>query len=527
MKKTIIILAIAAVALIQTSCLKEAVITSSMTEDVKNDIAKDNPDKVFKATLAGMYTDLQQYVKVNQGHNYFGQKSFDYLSSLMGNDMVMTGRYAMSIYHYLVDYRQETYAPTVNRWAEYYATITNSNNILKSISDTETAPAVLNYKAIALGLRGYAYWQLTNLYSYAYYVGVSDNKWGVGAKHDHSQDLCVPINTEKITGLQARSTLEKVYEQLISDLETSYTILKDNGKLKTPEATDFDGCVAANYLMRAYMVKQDWANAAKYAKVIMDNFPVLTSVDDITQGFSSINLPDVVFGCDITKDNETTYMSWFSQMDAYGEGYAADVYRVAFKPFVDQIASTDIRLQWFCCKRSTLGADGKVKLRDTNIDAKVEYRSVKFIGTGRPNIKAGVTAGWELGDYIYLRSEEAYLTYAEALAQQGSPEGKGALETFMKTRDASYTCTATSKAEIVAEINFQKRVEFWGEGMEYIDNRRLNIAVDRTDATWGKNNNHMEAARFKYEQEDLHFLYQLPLSEIENNNLIGPAHQNP
>ena len=34
---------------------------------------------------------------------------------------------------------------------------------------------------------------------------------------------------------------------------------------------------------------------------------------------------------------------------------------------------------------------------------------------------------------------------------------------------------------------------------EYIDNRRLNIPVDRTDETWGaENNNHFSAGKFRY-----------------------------
>ena len=81
---------------------------------------------------------------------------------------------------------------------------------------------------------------------------------------------------------------------------------------KTTDPTDFDGCVAANYLARAYMITHDWDKALTYAQVIVDNFPVLKGEDQILQGFSDINLPDVVYGCDITADNTTLYMSWFS-----------------------------------------------------------------------------------------------------------------------------------------------------------------------------------------------------------------------
>lgn len=97
----------------------------------------------------------------------------------------------------------------------------------------------------------------------------------------------------------------------------------------------------------------------------------------------------------------------------------------------------------------------------------------------------------------------------------------------MKYRDASYSTAAlTDKASFIEELNFQKRVEFWGEGMEWIDNKRLNIPVDRTLATWPTNNNHYSGARIKVGQEDKLMLYQLPLKEIDNNPAIGPQNQN-
>ena len=132
-----------------------------------------------------------------------------------------------------------------------------------------------------------------------------------------------------------------------------------------------------------------------------------------------------------------------------------------------------------------------------------------------------------MGDYIYLRSEEAYLMKAEILAHQNSGEAVSVLNSFMQTRQPDYNYTFTDKASLIEEINFQKRVEFWGEGIEYLDYRRLNIPVDRTDDTWGAdNNNHFSAGKLRAEQEDRVFLYQLPVSEIENNSMISPSEQN-
>ena len=84
-----------------------------------------------------------------------------------------------------------------------------------------------------------------------------------------------------------------------------------------------------------------------------------------------------IFGSDVTADNSTTYMSFFSEMDTYGDGYAGiGEWRAAVKPLVDRIADTDMRLQWFCCDRSTGVTDASgnriTLIRDTQSPVAVE-----------------------------------------------------------------------------------------------------------------------------------------------------------
>lgn len=526
MKSTKIILAALLSSVVVTSCIKDAHHDSYLGADRKEEIAEADPDKVFAAQEQSMYLYMYTHCYQDSSHNYFGQKGFDYLTSLMGNDMVMTGRFAMSYYHYLLDYGTSgNYVSTANRFNEYYDHIALANEFLASIDkDTENVD-LLRYRAAALTERGYAYWQLTNLYQRAYYVGADDTAWGKGQIYDWSQYTCVPIVTEVLTGNQPLSTVAQVYKQLLGDLEEAYAIFEKIGKIHTPSPTDFDGCVAATYLYRAYMVKHDWDNAIKYAQVVIDNIPILTSESDLTQGFSLITLPDVVMGFDVTVDNATIYRSFFSQMDTYGDGYGGiGVWRVAFKPFVDQIADNDVRLQWFCNHaRSTDNL-----LRDTDVPADVPYQVVKFIGAGRDAVKAlpsgeRSAAGWELGDYIYLRSEEAWFTKAEALAHKNDlTNARKVLADVLESRIPGYVCLASTKADVIKEINFQKRVEFWGEGIEYIDNRRLNIPVDRLDATWGAaNNNHYADGKIKVEQEASQMVYYIPTREVEANTEIN------
>lgn len=533
MKKIISMLAMAAFAVTGlSSCVDDAEVTQYLTEDKKNEIASDDPDKVFAAQVAGINSDMQQYVNSDMSHNYFGQKSFDYLTSLMGNDMIMTGRFGMSLYHYLFDYWQESYVPTSNRWREYYRHIDNANKILSSISDDETSPAVLKYKATALAVRGYAYLHLSYLYGLPYYMGADDTVWGKGQQYDNANAPCVPIITEEITGNQPRSTVAEVYAQLMGDLKAAYDLFEQCGMTKTASPTDIDGCFAAMYLARAHMIKHEWADAAKYAQVVVDNFPILTG-NDLFQGFSDINLPNIVYGCDITADNSTIYMSWFSQMDMFGDGYAAiGVYRAGFKPTVERMSATDVRRDWFVTPDNYDKLEAKFGLSYYFPKENYEagdfpwYQSCKFIGAGAGNVSYGYGQGWEQGDYIYLRSEEAHFILAEALAHQGNAQAVDVLNSFMVTRDPNYAYAFTNKAALIEEINYQKRVEFWGEGIEYLDNRRLNIPIDRTDATWGADNNHFDGAKMALTQDDKNFLYQLPKTEIDNNPEIGEEDQN-
>ncbi|MCQ2165984.1 MAG: RagB/SusD family nutrient uptake outer membrane protein [Bacteroidales bacterium] len=529
MKNTYKILVSALAILSLSSCLKDINPTDVLTEDRKNEISQENPDKVFSATLTGVYTNIQQAVLSNLSHNYFGQKSFDYLTSLMGNDMVMTGRFAMSIYHYLMDYWQEDYAPTGNRWREYYDHIAAANTIIKAIDeqDPATTNAALSYLAQAKAIRGYAYLQLANLYQRCYYVGADGTKWGKGTKYDWSNEPLVPLLTELTEGDQPRSTVKEIYDVIISDLTSAIDIFAKIGATKTATQNDFDGCVASLYLARAYMNMHEWTKAIACAQTVMDNYGILTTEADILQGFSSLSLPDVVFGCPITADNSTIYMSFFSQMDMFGDGYAGiGVWRAGFKPFVDRIADTDIRLEWFLCDRSV-----------SNVafagNKQVDYQSCKFIGCGRDNLVDDgsgkfVGTGWELGNYIYLRSEEAWFIKAEALAHNNDiPGAKTVLAEVMAPRQKGYELVTSDKAAVIEEINFQKRVEFWGEGIEFLDNRRLNIPLDRTDETWGAaNNNHLDGGKIKLGVEELGFTYQIPKSEIENNKELTDADQN-
>ena len=83
-------------------------------------------------------------------------------------------------------------------------------------------------------------------------------------------------------------------------------------------------------------------------------------------------------------------------------------------------------------------------------------------------------------DYPVMRVEEMYFLKAEAaLHTSGVPAAAQALEEIVKTRNSSYTCKANTAQDFINEYVFQKGIEFWGEGINYFDAKRLETGVHR------------------------------------------------
>ena len=106
---------------------------------------------------------------------------------------------------------------------------------------------------------------------------------------------------------------------------------------------------------------------------------------------------------------------------------------------------------------------------------------------------------------MYMRAAEMVLIEAEAYAHlnQGSKAAE-VLKVLMNKRQPSW-----NKATVTVEdVYLQRRIELWGEGFSFYDLKRLNkdIKVDAHDVRW---------------------IYQIPLSEIQENKLINAEDQNP
>lgn len=105
------------------------------------------------------------------------------------------------------------------------------------------------------------------------------------------------------------------------------------------------------------------------------------------------------------------------------------------------------------------------------------YVNIKF----RPH--NGDYRNYEVGgatDFPVMRIEEMHFLKAEAALHRFGPAAAATvLESIVKTRNRSYTFQASSKEAFLDEYVFQKGVEFWGEGVNYFDAKRLEVGIHR------------------------------------------------
>lgn len=158
---------------------------------------------------------------------------------------------------------------TQSVWTGSYNTINRANNVLAALDVLDTAESV-RVEGEALFLRGVAHFELVRVFGRAYNDG------------DPTQNPGVPIVTEPTRGIGddaqiPRATVEQVYQQVISDLETARNQLPaTNGIFATTYA-------ASGMLARVHLMRGDYQNAALEANRVIESerFSLMSSFEEV------------------------------------------------------------------------------------------------------------------------------------------------------------------------------------------------------------------------------------------------------
>ena len=232
----------------------------------------------------------------------------------------------------------------------------------------------------------------------------------------------------------------------------------------------------------------------------------MSSIEVARDGFNDINNKEWMWGADITAETTTMFASFFSFMCTFDAGYGGSVgqYRKIDARLYESFTPTDARLAQF------KSPDAVVNPESTDITIKCPAYT---------NFKFKKVTGWE-ADYVFMRLSEAYLTEAEALAHQNkNGEAAEVLKELMVNRDPSWSKSSVT----VDDVYTQRRLELWGEGFSFFDHLRLKKDIVRNY----EGSNHWVGGRKNVSAGDWLLIYQIPRTELQENDMITEEDQNP
>ena len=439
-------------------------------------------------------------------HQCFGISAYNLMADVMGDDMIMGAQgsgwfWFDCVYNVKARYTTTTWR-SYDLWNAYYTWISNANYILAA---EETMEGTSQERGYALGqayaIRAYSYYMLAQSFARTY--------------KGHESEPCCPIYTEPTTADtegQPRSTVQQVYDLIISDMNKALEYLEGTSR-KHISHIGYD--VALGLQARIALTMEDWATAKSAAEAAIAASGCKILPVESFMGTNDADAANVMWAADIIADQSGMYASFFSHMST-GVSYGSSARKQINKELYAKMGATDSRLAWWDPTDSGNGEGG--------------YQQKKF--------EFSDLQTW-MGDYIWMRVEEMYLTAAEAACRMGDEAtAKQHLMALMSQRDKSYTCdhlsgTAMGKltndwtGSLLEEITIQRRIELWGEAGRIYDIRRYKQGFRRT-AEQGWPAAALLSGRPTDDPENWMWVLTIPQAEFDGNaNMDGAKDQNP
>ena len=413
-------------------------------------------------TLNGIYREMYTAGWSTSGntHQCFGITAYTLCADVMGEDHVMGAQgsgwfWFDALYNVKSRYTSSSWR-SYDLWYAYYNWIANANYIIAAEETMSGTPSEVGYAiGQAYAIRAYSYFMLSQYFA----------RTLVG----HENEPCVPLYVEPTspeTKGQPRSTNAEVYAQIDKDIDKAIELLNGTTR-KENEKSHIDYSVAQALKARICMVENKWADAKTAAHAAIDASGCTVLPVSSFAGMNNVLVSNVMWGAGIIADQVGMYASFFAHMDYEGgKSYAQTAPKRINKELYAKMNATDTRTAWW--------------------DPSMSYQQEKFHFSD--------ASTW-LGDYVFMRVEEMYLTAAEAECRMGDEAAaKADLMAVMSKRDASYNTTKTGTAlgktsapadetgSLLEEILIQRRIELWGEFGRMYDLKRLKQGFRRTTA---------------------------------------------
>ena len=322
-----------------------------------------------------------------------------------------------------------------------------------------------------------------------------------------------------------RMTHDEVIAFMIEDLTAAEELLKGY----TPSSKLMPS-LAVVYGIRAkvHMWDEDYANAAKYARLAIDTFggtPVTAAQwNDLKTGFNTANQAWMWYTHYSAENmgNLCNFIGWMSGEADWG--YSSLTRPSIDKSLYDKIANNDFRKYSFLDPQKFDFYPYETSRDAAYINDAPAYLSLKF------RCLNGDWESYEVGgavDVPIMRVEEMYLIEAEATGLSKSvAEGVALLKDFMtKYRQPDYNFTTADARAFQIEVLTQERIEFWGEGWGFPNAKRI-----KPDIIQNYEGTNAPADIFKINCKGIkpNWNFVIPLTEVQANRaLVGHNNPNP
>ena len=494
---------------------------STITSIQKEEVYRLDPSKA-EAGVNAIFAQFNQYMPNETAlrasrHNDFGYPSVMIFTDQNGFDVVSDD----NGYNWTgnsLDFADRTYTSNEAQivWNDLYAIIYTANNVIGAIDPETTDPQNQYFLAQGLAARAFSYFNLAQLYQFNY-VG-------------NQTAPCVPLITDKNSNDAAlngakRETVEDVYKLILEDLNSAVTLLKsasDDGIVRKDKRY-IDLAVAHGLRARVHLTMQKWPEALADADAaITATTATPTSIVEM-QGpsFSDVSEKNWMWGIIIAETDDVVssgIVNWISHMGSLNYGYANfSKGKQINKKLYNDIPTTDVRKGWWLDANKNspyLTTEATTYVASKGYAA---YTQVKFAP-----YKNEVATSTNANDIPLMRIEEMYLIKAEAQAMSGGP-GAATLTDFVKTyRNPEYTLITSAPSEVQEAVYFQRRIELWGEGLNWFDIMRLNKPVDRRGGGFPN-----ATMIFNIPAKDPILLWRIPEAEIQANPALAEEDNNP
>lgn len=494
---------------------------STVTSEQKETVYTLDPTKP-EAGVNAIFAQFNQYMpnaaalNANR-HNDFGYPSVMMFTDANGYDMVSEDNgYNWAGNNLDFSDRSNTSRETQILWNDLYAIIYTANNVIAPIDPETDDPQNQFYLAQGLASRAFSYFNLAQLFQFNY-VG-------------NESKPCVPLITNENSNQAAldgapRATVGEVYELIVADINKAVELLEaaEDGGIARKDKRYISLAVAYGLRARINLTMQKWADAASdAANAIAASDATPASIADVSGPyFSDISEGNWMWGIIIAETDDVVssgIVNWISHMGSLNYGYANfSKGRQINKSLYLSMSDSDVRKGWWLNEAQTspyLTPDEQAWMDDYGY---APYTQVKFAP-----YKNEVGTSTNANDIPLMRIEEMYLIKAEAEAMSGGP-GLTTLVNFVKTyRDPNYAFSSSNNTQLQEEVFRQRRIELWGEGLNWFDIMRLNKPVDRRGAGYPN-----ATMVFNIPAGDPLLLWRIPEAEIQANPAMTDADNNP